>query len=176
MTSEKFCPICKHINSSTAAFCSFCSASLAENTTGLVAANDRTARQLDVSTEDILAFMDTALIPECGVGIHIAGVPKPYYVAVTHDLIIGREMHAASGAMLDLSELDAFNMGVSRRHAMLRRTDSGFELLDLFSRNGTWLNSLRLSPNKPYPFQSGSQVRLGRMHLVIAYHVRERVR
>jgi pSer/pThr/pTyr-binding forkhead associated (FHA) protein len=105
-------------------------------------------------------------------------VPKPYYVAVTHDLIIGREMHAASGAMLDLSELDAFNMGVSRRHAMLRRTDSGFELLDLFSRNGTWLNSVRLSPNKPYAFESGSQIRLGRMHLVIAYHVRvgERVR
>jgi len=62
-------------------------------------------------------------------------------------------------------------MGVSRRHAIIRRAEFGFEIIDLTSRNGTWLNEKQLVPNRPYPFASGAQVRLGRMRLLIVYHV-----
>jgi pSer/pThr/pTyr-binding forkhead associated (FHA) protein len=91
-------------------------------------------------------------------------------VHIYKELVIGRPSEATLEATLDLSDLNAAQMGVSRRHAKIRRTESGFEVIDLSSRNGTWLNAERLVPNKPYPFASGSQLRLGQMRLLVFYH------
>jgi len=172
MASEKICPICKTKNMDTALVCSSCGARLEGNATNLVAVTEFVGGLPNLPADDAAASIDVALIPEGGVGIHIAGAPKPYYVSVYKELIFGRQTDAALEAVLDLSDLDAFNLGISRRHAMLRRADSGFEVLDLSSRNGTWLNGEHLIPNKPYPFASGSQIRLGRMRMVIMYHVK----
>lgn len=172
MASEKICPNCKTKNKDTAAVCSSCGARLEGNATNLVAVTEYVGGQPNLPADDAAASIDVALIPEGGVGIFIAGAPKPYYVSIYRELIIGRETDATLEAVLDLSDLDAFNLGISRRHAMLRRADSGFEMLDLSSRNGTWLNASQLIPNKPYPFASGSQIRLGRMRMVIMYHVK----
>jgi pSer/pThr/pTyr-binding forkhead associated (FHA) protein len=43
-------------------------------------------------------------------------------------------------------------------------------VVDLGSRNGSWLNGERLVPNKPYPLASGAELRIGKMRLVIVYH------
>ena len=172
MASEKICPNCKTKNIDTAAVCSWCGARLEAKLTNLLAATEYVGGQPNLPADDAAASVDLALIPEGGVGIHIAGAPKPYYISIYKELIFGRQMDATLEAVLDLSDLDAFNLGISRRHAMLRRADSGFDLLDLSSRNGTWLNGERLIPNKPYPFASGSQTRLGRMRLVIMYPVK----
>jgi len=171
MASEKLCPICKNKNVDTASVCSSCGASLEENQTKLVAITEYVGGQPTVTAEDVAAFIDITLIPEGGVGIHIAGALKPYYAPVYKELILGRQADATLEAVLDLSDLDAFTLGVSRRHAMIRRTETGFEVMDLSSGNGTWLNAEKLIPNKPYPFASGSQLRLGRMRLFIVYHV-----
>jgi len=171
MASEKFCPTCKNKNVSTALVCSFCGASLEEDPTNLVAVTEYVGGQAAVSDEDIAGFIDTALIPEGGVGIHVAGAPQPYYMPVYKEFVIGRRPDDTLESILDLSDLDAFNLGVSRRHVMIRRTDFGFEVIDLASRNGTWLNAQQLIPNKPYAFASGSQLRLGRMRLFIVYQV-----
>ena len=172
MASEKICPNCKTKNIDTAAVCSWCGARLEGKLTNLLPATEYVGGQPNLPADDAAASIDLALIPEGGVGIHIAGAPKPYYISIYKELIFGRQMDATLEAVLDLSDLDAFNLGISRRHAMLRRADSGFDLLDLSSRNGTWLNGERLIPNKPYPFFSGSQTRLGRMRLVIMYPVK----
>ena len=164
--SEKFCPICKHKNAYTALACINCGALLEENPTNVVAI---TTGGLP-NAENVGSFIDMALVPEGGVGIYIAGAFKPYYVHIYRELIIGRQADATLEAVFDLSDLDGFNMGVSRRHALIRRTESGFEVIDLSSRNGTWLNAERLVPNKPYPFASGSQLRVGQMRLFIMYH------
>jgi pSer/pThr/pTyr-binding forkhead associated (FHA) protein len=137
--------------------------------TASIAATEYFGTQPDVSAEEAATFIDAALIPEGGVGIYVSGASGPFYVPVQSDLTLGREMD--SDAFVDLSDLDAFNQGVSRRHALLRRTDFGFEIVDLASSNGTWLNGLHLSPNRSYPLASGSQVRLGRMELVVVYHL-----
>ncbi len=171
MASEMFCPICKHKTLDTDLVCSFCGASLEEFITNRVAVTDTAGGQTTLSAEELAAFIDTALIPERGVGIHVVGAPKPYYVPVDKEFIIGRMATGAHEAVLDLLELGAFNMGVSRRHAKIRRTEFGFEVMDLASRNGTWLNSEQLIRNKPYPFASGSQLRLGRMELFVLYQV-----
>ena len=60
-------------------------------------------------------------------------------------------------------------MGLSRRHVVIRRTDEGYQLLDLGSVNGTWLEEERLVPHQLYPLPSGSHLRLGRMRLLVLY-------
>lgn len=168
-TSGKLCPFCNYENEATASFCEQCGEFLEENPTRIVAVPERIGGQFSAPVEKVEGFIDVALIPEDGVGIYVAGAFKPYYVYIYKELILGRQSEATLEAVLDLSDLNAANMGVSRRHAMIRRTASGFEVIDLSSRNGTWLNAERLVPNKPYPFASGSQLRIGQMRLLIMY-------
>ena len=167
--SGKFCPICKNKNAYTASSCSYCGAVLEENLTYAGATTKDTGGLSSIPLDNLGSFVDMALIPQGGIGIYVAGALKPYYLDMDKDLIVGRKLEAASEAILDLSDLDGFNLGLSRRHAMLRRTESSYELTDLSSTNGTWLNNERLAPNKPYPFASGSQLRLGRMRLFVLY-------
>ena len=166
MASEKFCPVCHNLNEDTALMCATCGAMLEGTPTDLVTVTE------DASpVEDKSGFINVALIPAGGVGIHVGGTLMPYYLSIDKELIIGRQAGTPLEAVLDLTVLNAFDLGVSRRHAMIRRIDSGFEVLDLASRNGTWLNAKKLIPNQPYRFVSGSQLRLGRMQLFIMYRV-----
>jgi hypothetical protein len=169
-TSAKICSVCNNENDESAAVCTNCGASLEENPTRIVAIPDNFPGQVPSQANLAESFIDVALIPEGGVGIHIAGEFKPYYVHIYKELILGRSSEATLEAVLDLSDANAANLGVSRRHAMLRRTANGFEIVDLASRNGTWLNAERLVPNRPYPFASGSQLRMGQLRLLIMYH------
>ena len=162
--------MCRNENVYTASVCRHCGALLEENPTNIVSITENTGGQSNAPVEDVASFIDVRLIPERGVGIYVAGARKPYYMHIYKELIIGRPRDATLEAILDLSDLDAFNMGVSRRHAMIRRTESGYEVVDLASRNGTWLNAERLIANKPYPLASGSQLRMGQMRLLIMYH------
>jgi hypothetical protein len=169
-TSGKLCPICQNENEDAASVCSHCGAWLEENPTRIVAIPEYMGGQSNPPVESVESYIDVALIPEEGVGIYVAGEFKPYYVHIYRELIIGRQAEATLEAILDLSDLNAANMGVSRRHAKIRRTESGYEVVDLSSRNGTWLNDQRLVPNKPYPFASGSRLRVGQMRLLVMYH------
>ncbi|MGO9079314.1 MAG: FHA domain-containing protein [Streptosporangiaceae bacterium] len=63
----------------------------------------------------------------------------------------------------DLRLADA---GVSRRHAVLRRSGDGWLLSDLGSLNGTWLNGWRVT--EPAPVQPGDRVCLGTVTYVLA--------
>jgi pSer/pThr/pTyr-binding forkhead associated (FHA) protein len=52
---------------------------------------------------------------------------------------------------------------------IIRQARNGYEVLDLGSVNGTWLNDERLAPHRSYPLASGSHLRLGRMQLLVLY-------
>jgi hypothetical protein len=167
--SGKFCPICKNKNPRTATVCKYCGALLDEAATNIVAPTENVSGQPKVSTENAESFVDMALIPKGGIAVYAAGTFKPYYLSFDAELFIGRKQETSSEEILDLSDLDAFNQGISRRHAKIRRAETGFEIIDLSSTNGTWLNAERLIPNKPYPLASGSQLRLGRIRLFVLY-------
>jgi hypothetical protein len=168
--SGKLCPICQTENEDTALVCTNCGAWLEENPTRIVAIPENLGRQTSAPVQNVESYIDFALIPEGGIGIYIAGGFKPYYVHIYRELILGRQADATLESVLDLSDVDAASLGVSKRHAMIRRTVSGYEVIDLSSRNGTWLNASRLVPERSYPFASGSQLRLGHMRLLVVYH------
>ena len=169
-TTGKLCPICGTENEDTASICIQCGSQLEENPTRVVSIPEIFGRQASAPVEHMGSPIDVTLIPEDNLGIYIAGELKPYYVQIYKELLIGRPVDATLEAILDLSDLNAANMGVSKRHAIIRRTASGYEVIDLSSRNGTWLKTERLVPNKPYPLASGSQLRLGQMRLLVIYH------
>jgi hypothetical protein len=115
------------------------------------------------------SFIDRSLIPKDGIAIYAAGTLKPYYLHITDELVVGRKGEEEAENFLDLSELDGYNMGISRRHLMIRNVENVFEVTDLASTNGTWMNEERLVPNKPYQLKNGAQVRLGRLRLLVTY-------
>lgn len=127
---------------------------------------DQQANATD-TIEDL--FLDQTLIPVDGIAIFIPGTAKPVFLNSEDEFIIGRKMEETAEAFLDLTNLGGYLLGLSRRHAKVRRTGLGYEIIDLSSTNGTWLNDERLIPHKPYPLTSGSQLRLARMRFVVLF-------
>ena len=169
--NEKFCPVCKYKNGRDAIVCIHCGASLDYHRSDSMS----TTRNADISgvvPEGITDTpIDNALIPEDGIAIYVAGTSKPVYLIFKDELIFGRKAEEPFGGdLLDLTSLGGYQMGISRRHAVLRKLEKSYELTDLGSTNGSWLNNERLTPFKPYPLVSGSQLRFGRMRLLILYH------
>jgi pSer/pThr/pTyr-binding forkhead associated (FHA) protein len=118
--------------------------------------------------------IDDSSIPEGTIAIYAEGMSKPVYLKIEKELILGRKGldvdDSSNGSILNLSELGGYQMGISRQHAMIRRAETRYELIDLASTNGSWLNDERLIPNNPYPLANGSQLRFGRMRLLVLYH------
>jgi predicted component of type VI protein secretion system len=72
---------------------------------------------------------------------------------VSGELVVGR---VEADVSIDDEE-------VSRRHALVRPAGGGIEILDLGSRNGTWVNGVRIAGATP--LAHGDGVRLGRTSL-----------
>jgi pSer/pThr/pTyr-binding forkhead associated (FHA) protein len=83
------------------------------------------------------------------------------------EFVIGRQTEGTLEETVDLTAYSAFSSGVSRRHAMIRRKKKGFEIIDLDSTNGTWLNEKKLTPTKAYPLSNGATIRLGQLRLKV---------
>jgi FHA domain-containing protein/zinc ribbon protein len=82
------------------------------------------------------------------------------------EIIIGRkEPGGEDSPGVDLSEVNALEKGVSRRHAMVVRRDGALHIVDNNSANGTYLNGQRLVAQQPRILRDGDDIRLG--HLVI---------
>lgn len=125
-----------------------------------------------VSAKITEAPIDDAKIPEDGIAVYAASTSKPVYLRFDKELVFGRasDDEPLEEALLDLTGLGGYQKGISRRHAKIRRTEDGYEIMDLASTNGSWMNDERLVPNKAYPLASGAQLRFARMRLLVLYH------
>jgi len=88
-----------------------------------------------------------------------------------HDiLLIGRTDRSSTHTPdVDLTMLQALQLGVSRRHARLLRTAGGVALEDLKSLNGTFVCGHRVGPPQPQPLRSGDELSFGKLALVISF-------
>jgi len=84
-------------------------------------------------------------------------------------LILGRATYLVQGEMLDLTEHNAYQHGVSRLHCMLRRQGTHLVVTDLGSANGTYLNGEPMLPHKDYVLSDGDQLILGTLHLTVFF-------
>jgi hypothetical protein len=174
---ERFCPVCKNKNDRNAIVCIHCGASMDLQHPGPAATTKNAERPELVGARITEAPIDNALIPEDGIAIYAAGTSKPVYLRFDRELVFGRASdEAPEETLLDLTELGGYHMGISRRHAKIRRSEDGYEIMDLASTNGSWMNDERLVPNKTYPLASGAQLRFARMRLLILYHPKAKMK
>jgi FHA domain len=125
-------------------------------------------------TQDISKFsgqpIDDSLIPLDGITFYILRLAKMIVVREQGNFFIGRNVQEDLWIpQVNLAEPDGFARSVSRRHAMIRPVDQGYEITDLFSRNGTRLDDQRLLPNKAYPLPSGTHLSVGQEQLMVMY-------
>jgi len=165
-SSIKFCPICHSENEKGATVCIICGASLDEKKY-ITAKNPEI--KINYSEKPKELHINDEIIPRQGIAVYFAETTKPFVIRTDKEFIIGRNLVPTSEPMLDLSDFDGFKMGLSRRHAMIRQAGSGYEIIDLHSTNGTWLNDERLTPYAPYPLPSGSRLLLSRIRLFVFY-------
>ena len=167
--SENICPVCQSKNDLEAIVCWQCGSTLDDPFTD-PGAKTKTSDMPAVAPENMKAWsIDEATVPHNGIAVYIEGELKPAYVDFRGEFVVGRKTGTTSEGLLDLSPLGGYHMGLSRRHAVIRRTRYGYEVLDLGSVNGTWLNGERLVPHKAYPLASGSHLRFARMRLLVLY-------
>ena len=66
---------------------------------------------------------------------------------------------------IDLTSYQAYEYGVSRLHAVLRKGDDKTTIMDLGSSNGTYVDGVRLKPEMKYPLSHGSIISLGKLKI-----------
>ena len=150
----KFCPSCKLGIDANSVVCRHCGAKLDLTPPG------------STGNHSLVAGLPR---PKAGLAVYPSGTTTPIAITEDKEFILGRETSGGAERMVDLTNLDGFAMGVSRRHAMIRAAESGYTLIDLNSSNGTWLNGQILVPTFSYEMPSGSNVQLGHLKLVVIY-------
>jgi FHA domain len=111
-------------------------------------------------------------IPMSGVlAIQVSDEPSrkiEFSLSGTDGFILGRsDAKTHYGVDVDLSEFEALDKGVSRRHAALVYYEDKVHLVDLSSANGTLINGQRLMSETPYLLNDGDQLTLGQLSLTI---------
>lgn len=68
---------------------------------------------------------------------------------------------------IDLTPYQAYDNGVSRIHAVIKRNDKRVSMMDLGSSNGTFINKERLTPNVEIPIGNNDILSLGNLKIQI---------
>jgi hypothetical protein len=164
-----FCPVCQFKNPVEATVCQFCGAPLTRFDGITTTKNVRV--DLSLRPEGVTAKFDEesnkALVPPLGISVFLDDQTL-IATMFEKEFYLGRKIEIGD-AGIDLVPFKAFQLGVSRKHAVIRETDEGYEIIDTDSANGTWLNRQRLVPNRGYPLPNGGIIRLGQMQLIVYY-------
>ncbi|MCZ2122481.1 MAG: FHA domain-containing protein [Anaerolineales bacterium] len=147
----KFCPTCKFGNDSNALACAHCGS------------------PLDLAVKNQPEKETKYAPPKDGLAFYFSGSGALITTATAEEFILGRESEDSSEPLVDLTYLDGFGLGVSRRHAKVRATTQGYEITDLNSSNGTWVDGKILPPSQAARLPSGSTLQLGRLKLIAVY-------
>ena len=170
--SENVCPACKTKNELEAMVCGHCGATLNDS---FIEGGLRTkTTDMQALTPEMIrdwSFTEAkeAAVPDRGIAVFLEGESNPACIDSRAEFVLGRKSETSSEVLVDLSRFRGYSLGLSRRHVAIRRTGDGYEVLDLGSVNGTWLNEERLVPHQSYPLPSGTHLRLGRMRLFVLY-------
>jgi hypothetical protein len=179
--SGTFCPACKMRNEAGAIICTYCNTPLPANAerqkTRILSNAQEVTGTLPDTFDDYLdtphqsreRFMDFE-IPSKGVVLINLEDGQPVAMIENEAFILGRASSEIKTQvpLVDLTSL-GLDYGISRVHALIRQSKSGYEITDLDSSNGTWLENERLIPKKAYALESGDRVRMGRLNVLVYY-------
>ncbi len=106
---------------------------------------------------------------EALISLRIRGVEQPLQVYLTDEVVtLGRTVGEVV-VEVDLSDHDAVEKGVSRRHAQLALDNDTVTITDLGSANNTYINGQRIIPNEARILRDGDEIRLGRLVMNVRF-------
>src|SRR5262249_3971082 len=113
---------------------------------------------------------DSGLLTEHAIAFLVDGFEEPLLLELSEQAVLGRYVaDAGMQPRVDLSPYGAFEAGISRRHAIIRRVEGRLFIEDLGARNGTCLNNQQLTPFVPGALKSGDIVKLGQLNMEIMF-------
>jgi hypothetical protein len=158
------CTQCGHSNLEGELVCANCGRLLGENVTETNLLGEDTGA-IDPRRRWGTARFDTEDVLLLTVRNHES---KPLSIRVNGDKTLGR-LHRDSTPDIDLTPYEAYDQGVSRIHAVLRRQNDTITVTDLHSQNNTYLNGMRLVPDQPRIVRDGDEIRLGQLVMRVTF-------
>ncbi len=80
------------------------------------------------------------------------------------EVVVGREDPISEVFPdVDLTNFGGADGGVSRKHAVIRKSGESCTIEDMGSTNGTYINKKRLQPHTPQAIKPGDEVRFGKV-------------
>lgn len=161
------CSNCKHANMTGALFCAECGAQLIGRDTlttqsiateNLKTASRRTTGEMSQPVEGENAWAN----------LHLLDTGQVLPLSSRNEFTMGR-ISEGQPIMpdIDLSPYQAYAAGVSRLHAVIRRSGEAVVFMDLGSANGTFINGNRLIPNTEQMLNHGDILALGKMRIQV---------
>lgn len=157
------CPVCGHENVRGVLVCAACGTNLYAGFLDQIA-----TKKLDnARTRDLSHSAGPSSNP---LVMYIRHENQPIAIERVGRVVLGRSTDQPdSDGMVDLSPYQAEDHGVSRTHFAIDTLEEPPLVIDLGSSNGTFINGQKLTPNRPYPLESGDEVRAGRLVMYLYY-------
>ena len=151
--TDPTCPQCGHQNPAHANFCSSCGADL-ERDDPSSSITMTVPTPIDGAAEEVQVELDK--LP-AGVGmLVVTRGPNSGSLFALDEPLVTAGRHPDSMIFLD-------DITVSRRHAEVRTTDSGYVVVDVGSLNGTYLNRVRVEEAE---LHDGDELQIGTFKLL----------
>lgn len=166
------CPNCKHKELAGAIFCSECGAQLSES--GSMTTQSIHTDSMSMVPPGIDPNFQPIPAPstEVWVSLHLLESGQIMPLSDRNEFSLGRVSDGQSILPdIDLSSYQAYASGVSRLHAVLKRSGKNVSIMDLGSANGTCLNGKRIEANTQVPIQHGDVIALGKLKIQILLNV-----
>jgi hypothetical protein len=163
------CSNCKHSNMTGAMYCAECGAQLADGGDSLTTQNITTQRFESANgrlpKDDSYKPFDGG---DAWGSLHLLDTGQVLPLSVKNEFTMGRVSEGQPIMPdIDLSPYQAYAAGVSRLHAVIKRTGSKIIIIDLGSANGTYINGKRLAPNSEQVLNHGDIIALGKLKLQV---------
>lgn len=107
------------------------------------------------------------------IAFYLPGRTQPVVFKGQPVIVVGRYSPETPDVLLDLTSDHGVLLGVSRRHAVIEWSDTGYVVHDLGSTNGTFVNERKLLPDEACPLNSGDQMRLGQLLSIVYISAQE---
>jgi len=163
------CPNCRHEEISGAIFCSECGA-LLEGISGLTTQNipPIPPNQIAEAMEEKAQKAQETPYLEADVSLCVVDTGQIIPLDEREEFTLGR---SAEGQPIlpdiDLAPYRAYENGVSRLHASIKKQGRQLTATDLGSVNGTRLNGQKIPPHKPCPLNHADILTLGKLKIQI---------
>lgn len=164
------CAACEYPNMAGAVFCDQCVELLDAGGSVESAGAQETAAAtlLPLLLEDGKSSVFPDAPEECWIALRILDTGVTIPLLFGDEFTLGRCSN--DGQVMpdfDLTPFGALDLGVSRVHAVIRRSVAGVRIRDLWSSNGTYLQGGRLKPNVHDALNHGDIVSLSKLRFQI---------